>query len=46
MKYGRLEEDPIFIPGTSFTQGSGTNGKGAAGSGRFRVSEQVWKGEV
>ena len=28
MKYGRLEEDPLFIPGTRFTGGGGTNGKG------------------
>jgi len=28
VKYGRLEEDPIFIPGTRFTRGGGTNGKG------------------
>ena len=39
VKYGRLEEDPIFIPGTRFTRGGGTNRKGAAGSGRFRVGE-------
>ena len=46
MTYGRLEEDPLFIPGTRFTQGGGTTGKGgAAGSGQFRVSE-VWRGEV
>ena len=44
--YGRLEEDPLFMPGTRFTLGVGTNGKGAAGSGRFRVSEQVWRREV
>jgi hypothetical protein len=24
----------------------GPMGRGAAGSGRFRVSEQVWRGEV
>jgi hypothetical protein len=46
VKYGRLEEDTLFIPGTRFTRGGGTSGKGAAGSGRFRVSEQVWRGEV
>jgi len=24
VKYGRLEEDPLFIPGTRFTRGGGT----------------------
>jgi hypothetical protein len=42
VKYGRLEEDTLFILGTRFTRGGGTNGKRAAGSGRFRVSEPVW----
>jgi hypothetical protein len=46
VKYGRLEEDMLFIPGTRFTRGGGTNRKGAAVSGRFRVSEQVWRGKV
>jgi len=34
--------------GRGFTRGGGTSGKGgqAAGSGRFRVGEQVWRGEV
>jgi hypothetical protein len=31
----------VFIQGTRFTRGSGTNRKGAAGSGRVRVGEQV-----
>ena len=43
MKYGRLEEDPLFTPGTRFysrwwDQWEG----GAAGSGQFRVNE--WAG--
>jgi hypothetical protein len=46
VKYGRLEEDTLFIPVTRFTGGGGTNGKGPAGSGRFRVIEQVWRREV
>jgi len=52
VKYGRLEEDPLFIPGTRFYlrwrdqwEGGGGGG-GAAGSGRFRVGEQVWRREV
>ena len=36
----------VFIQGTRFTRGGGTNRKGAAGSGRFRVGKQVWRGEV
>ena len=36
----------VFIRGTRFTRGSGTNRKGAAGSGQVRVGEQVWKEEV
>jgi len=30
VKYGRLEEDPIFILGTRFTQVGGTSGKGGS----------------
>jgi hypothetical protein len=30
VKHGRLEEDTLFIPGTRFTGGGGTNEKGAA----------------
>ena len=37
MKYGRLEEDPLFIPGTRFTRGGGTNGKGGS---RYTV---IWE---
>ena len=36
----------IFIQGSGLTRGGGTNRKGAAGSGRFRVGKQVWRGEV
>ena len=36
----------VFIQGTRFTRGSGTNREGAAGSGRVRVGEQVWREEV
>ena len=31
----------VFIQGTRFTRGGGTNRKGAAGSGRFRVGNYV-----
>ena len=30
----------VFIQGTRFTRGGGTNKKGAAGSGRFKVGKQ------
>jgi len=36
----------VFIPGPRFTRVGGTNRKGASGSGRFGVGEQVWRGEV
>ena len=36
----------VFIQGTRFTRAGGTNRKGAAGSGQFRVGKQVWRGEV
>jgi hypothetical protein len=36
----------VFIQGTRFTRGGGTDRKGASGSGRLRVGKQVWRGEV
>ena len=36
----------VFIQGKRFTRGSGTNRKGAVGSGRVRVGEKVWREEV
>ena len=36
----------VFIPGPRFTRAGRTNRKGASGSGRFRVGENVWRGEV
>ena len=36
----------VFIPGPRFARVGGTNSKGASGSGRFRVGEQVWREEV
>ena len=36
----------VLIPGPRFTRAGGTNRKGASGSGRFRVVEHVWRGEV
>ena len=36
----------VFIPEPRFTRVGGTSRKGAAGSGWFRVGEQVWRGEV
>jgi len=34
----------VFIQETRFTRGGGTNRKGAAGNGWFRVGKQVWRG--
>jgi len=34
----------VFISGPRFTRAGETNWKGASGSGRFRVGEQVWRG--
>ena len=36
----------VFIPGPRFARAGRTNGEGASGSGRFRVGEKVWRGEV
>ena len=36
----------VFIQGTKFTRGGGTDRKGASGSGRFRVGKQVWREKV
>ena len=36
----------VFIPGQRFARAGITNREGALGSGRFRVGEKVWRGEV
>ena len=36
----------VIIPGPRFALAGRTNGEGASGSGRFRVGEKVWRGEV
>ena len=46
VKYGRLEEDPFLYRGQGLLEVVGPVGRGAAGSGRFRVGEQVWRGEA
>jgi len=46
MKYGRLEEDPYLYRGRALLEVVGPMGRGATGSGQFRVGEQVWRGEV
>ena len=46
MKCGRLEEDPYLYRGRGLLEVVGPMGRGAAGSGRFRVGEQVWRGEA
>ena len=44
LKYSSLEEDPYLYRGRGLLEVVGPMGTGAAGSGRFRVGEQVWRG--
>ena len=36
----------VFIPGPRFARAGRTNREGVSSSGRFRVGEKVWRGEV
>ena len=44
MKHGRLEEEPYLYRGRGLLEVVGPMGRGVAGSGWFRVGEQVFEG--